>query len=372
MKILYVTTIGITMTFFKELIKQLLDEGHIVDILCNEETACVPSCYREWNCRVFHHTCSRSPFSKSNIQAVKQIKDVVRENKYDIVHCHTPVASIFTRLACRRLRKNGLKVFYTAHGFHFYKGAPLVNWLVYYPIEKLCSYFTDTLITINHEDYEFAQKHMKAKRVEYVPGVGIDVAKFRDTVIDRNLKREELGVPRDAFLLVSVGELNKNKNHEVVIRALAKLNNKNIHYVIAGSGPLKQCLLTLSEKLGVSDQVHLLGQRNDVAEIYKASDVCCFPSIREGLPVSVMEAMASKLPIIANLNRGTKDLLCDAKCGMLVRHNTVEDYSEKIAQILLDDIIREEMGNGAQRISVKYDHAIIVESVKSLYVCSLF
>lgn len=211
------------MIFFKDLVRELLNEGHTVDIMCNEEQEKVPECYREWGCKIYHHSCTRSPFSKGTFRAIREIREVVKENDYDIVHCHTPIASICTRLACRKLRKNGLRVMYTAHGFHFYKGAPLLNWLLYYPAEKLCARFTDVLITINREDYELAKRKMKAKQVEYVPGVGIDVERFKNTVINKAEKRKELSIPEDAFLLVSVGELNKNKNHEVVIRALVQI-----------------------------------------------------------------------------------------------------------------------------------------------------
>lgn len=309
MKILYVTTIGLTMGFFKDVIKELLDEGHTIDIACNEDDAKVPDCYREWGCKVHQISCSRSPFDIGNIKAIKELKQIVSNNCYDIVHCHTPIAGVCTRLACKKLRKDGLRVIYTAHGFHFYKGAPLKNWLVYYPIEKLCAHFTDVLITINHEDYELAKKKMKAKRIEYVPGVGIDVDKFKNTVVDKAAKRRELGIPEDAFLLLSVGELNKNKNHEVVIRAIAQIGDKNIHYMIAGKGPLKDYLLELASQLGVADQLHLLGYQNDIVGIYKSSDLYIHPSFREGLPASLMEAMASGLPCIVSFIRGNTDLI---------------------------------------------------------------
>lgn len=312
MKILYVTTIGITMTFFKSLIRELLDEGHTVDIMCNEQDEKVPECYHEWGCKVYHHSCSRSPFSKGNIDAIGQIKKLVKENEYDIVHCHTPIAAACTRVACRKLRKTTkLRVIYTAHGFHFYKGAPIQNWVIFYPIEKICSYFTDVLITINHEDFELAKKRMKAKKIEYVPGVGIDVDKFKNTVVDRAEKRKEIGVPEDCFLLMSVGELNENKNHQVIIRAMAEIENDKIHYIIAGVGHLDKYLMGLAEELKIADRVHLLGYRTDAAELYKTADLFCFPSIREGLPVSVMEAMASGLPMIVSDNRGTRSLLCE-------------------------------------------------------------
>ncbi len=365
MKILYVTTIGITMTFFKSLIKELLDEGHIVDIICNEQDEKVPECYREWGCKVYHHTCSRSPFSKGNIDAIGQIKKLVEENDYDIVHCHTPIAAACTRLACRKLRKKLMtKVFYTAHGFHFYKGAPIQNWLIFYPIEKLCSYFTDVLITINHEDYELAKKKMKAKKVEYVPGVGIDVDKFKNTVVDRAEKRREIGVPEDCFLLMSVGELNENKNHQVIIKAMAQIENNNIHYIIAGVGHLDKYLMELAEKLKIADRVHLLGYRTDVVELYKAADVCCFPSIREGLGLAAIEGIAAGVPLICAKNRGT---LCYADNNITAKVcANINDYRSAIVELYLNIDVREKLVKKGAEVLKQYDIHYINHRMKLL------
>ncbi len=311
MKILYITTIGGTMNFFKSVIRDLLDAGHTVDIATNEKTSQVPDCYREWGCEVYQINTSRSPLQKGNLKAIKQIKKIVADNHYDIVHCHTPVAAMCTRLACRKARKNGTKVFYTAHGFHFYKGAPLKNWLVFYTIEKICSRWTDLLITINKEDYDLAQKKMRAKKIVYVPGVGIDVEKFASAQADRSAKRQEIGVPENAFLLLSGGELSNRKNHQAIIRAMAQLKNPNVHYIIAGKGSLLEKLESLAKELGVDKQFHPLGHRRDVAELYKTADLFVFPSFQEGLPVSVMEARAAGLPIICSNIRGSVELVSE-------------------------------------------------------------
>ena len=317
MKILYITTIGDTMGFFQSIVKELLGAGNIVDLAANPNIGTLPGCFCAWGCRIYPLSCTRSPLDKNNLKAIREIRKIVSEGHYDIVHCHTPIAAMCTRIACRKLRKNGLKVFYTAHGFHFYQGAPLKNWLLYYPVEWLCAHWTDVLITINREDYARAKKHLHARRVEYVPGVGLDVSKFADAVADRVAKRREIRVPENAFLLLSVGELNGNKNHETVLRALAKLGNENIHYAIAGEGELKKYLSDTAKSLGVEERLHLLGQRSDVPELYKAADAYVHPSFREGLPVSVMEAMASGLPCILSRIRGSvdlaseKDILCD-------------------------------------------------------------
>jgi len=309
MRLLYITTIGATMGFFKTLIKELLDDGNVVDIATNEISYEVPKCYREWGCKVYGISCSRSPVDKGNLKAILEIKKIVVDGKYDIIHCHTPIASFCARVACKPLRKDGIRVIYTAHGFHFYSGAPIINWLVYFPIEWICSYWTDVLITINKEDYELSLKHMHAKKLEYIPGVGIDIEKFSNIVVDRKAKRVELGIPEEAYLILSVGELNENKNHEVVIKAIAERNDSSIHYAIAGRGELKSYLENLAKDLGIRPQLHLLGFREDVAELYKIADLFVLPSKREGLNVSLMEARASGIECKTSLIRGNIDIM---------------------------------------------------------------
>ncbi len=330
MKILYITTIGSTMSFFTSFIRHLLDEGHTVDIATNEKNSKVPACYREWDCIVYQIDTSRSPLDIGNLKAIGQIKQLAEKGQYDIVHCHTPIAAICTRLACRKVRRSGMKVFYTAHGFHFYKGAPLKNWLMYYPAEKICAHFTDVLITINKEDYALAQQKMKAKLVAYVPGVGIDLSKFGQATVDKATKRKELGVPPDATLLLSVGELNTNKNHETVIRAISDLN---VYYMIAGEGDLRGHLQRVINELGLTERVKLLGYRKDMTELYKTADIYLLPSIREGLNVSVMEAMASGLPVACGRIRGNTDLI-DENGGVLFEPQSVDECRDAISSII--------------------------------------
>ena len=351
MRILYVTTVGLTMIFFKDLVKELISEGNTVDIATNEDEYKVDTLYHELGCNIFQVDFSRSPLNKGNLKAFKQLKKLVSENHYDIVHCHTPVAGTITRLACRENRKGGLKVIYTAHGFHFYKGAPLKNWLLYYPIEKFCSRFTDVLITINHEDFELAKKKMKTKRIEYVPGVGVDVDKFANTVVDRAAKRRELGIPEDAFLLLSVGELNENKNHQIVIQALAELKNPNIHYMIAGKGPLHDYLLDLAKDSGVEKQVHLLSYRNDVAELYKTADVDVFPSIREGLGLAAVEGMAAGLPLICADNRGTREYAVHNENAIVCQHGNVKEFGSAILKLNHSRDIAMNFGNKGKKMA---------------------
>lgn len=367
MRILYITTIGSTMSFFKTFIKKLIDIGHVIDIACNFSQSDVPLEYREWGCAVYPIDTSRSPFNKGNMVAIKQIEKLVAENRYDIVHCHTPVAAMCTRVACRKARRFGTKVLYTAHGFHFYKGAPLKNWLLYYPVEKFCARYTDTLITINREDYEFAKRKLQAKRVEYVPGVGIDIDRFKNAQVDRIEKRREIGVPDSAFLIVSVGELNKNKNHEVVIRAIADLNNSNIHYAIAGRGDLHDYLSKLADNLGIKGQVHLLGYRTDIPELYKSADVCAFPSIREGLGLAAIEGMACGLPAVVADNRGTRDYVVPFENGFLIPCLDIEAYARVLSGLVKDTALCNRMGEKGKETSLAYDFSIINKEMDRIY-----
>ncbi len=334
MRILYVTTISITMnSFFKPHIEMLVREGNHVDIACNYKALALDNVYTQLGCHSYQIDFSRSPLSSENIKAYVQLKRVIKHGDYDIVHCHTPNASVITRVVCKKYRKkNGLKVFYTAHGFHFYRGAPKLNWLVYYPIEKLCSLFTDKLITINKEDYQLAKKKFKAIEVHYIPGVGVDLSKFENIQVDRDAKRREIGVPEDAFLLFSVGELNENKNHQIVIKALAEWKNPNVHYAIAGTGKLKNNLVTLAKLLGVEKQIHFLGYRSDVVSLYKISDLYVHPSFREGLPVSVMEALATGTTVLASNIRGCEDVVTDN----LFDPNDLNSLMEKLQNYCLN------------------------------------
>lgn len=350
------------MRFFKQLIKELVEEGHIVDIAANTSVSDVPNEYREWGCKIFPISCTRTPLNKGTFSAIKQLKRIVSEGNYDLVHCHTPIAAMCTRIACRKARKKGTKVYYTAHGFHFYKGAPLKNWLIYYPIENICSRFTDVLITINHEDYVLAKKKMKSKTIEYVPGVGIDVERFAGAAVDRNLKRDEIGVPRDAFFILSVGDLNHNKNHETVIRALSEFQNLSIHYVIAGKGNKKDFLEKLAEEKGVN--LHLIGFRQDIPELYKAADIFIFPSYREGLSVSVMEAMASGLPVICSQIRGNTDLI-NENGGILFNPTSITECAEAIRKIRSSNLTI--IGNYNFNIAHGFEVKRINEKMRFLY-----
>lgn len=306
----------------------------------------------------------REPLCYENLRCYKKLKSIMDEGGFSVIHCHTPVGGVVGRLAARKARKKGTRIIYTAHGFHFYKGAPVKNWLLYYLAEKFCSYFTDVLITINKEDFALAQRKMKAKCVEYVPGVGVDLEKFSKSTFDKAAKRRQLGIPEDAILLLSVGELIPRKNHETSIRAIADVN---AYYIIAGDGELRQQLQKLIDELGVGDRVKLLGYRNDVDDLYRASDVFVFPSFQEGLPVAVMEAMASGLPCVASHIRGNTDLLEDTEREFLCEPDNIMEYSEKLKILLQNDQLREKIGQDNMNTARKFGMEAVGNKMRNIY-----
>ncbi len=312
-QVLIVATVGRFLNFEKNSIELLKAKGYEVHCAANwclDEMDAVPQL------QVVRHQIdfARSPLSGTNLTAYRQLKALADAERFAFVHCHTPVGGVLTRLAMRRKQKAGTRILYTAHGFHFFKGAPLKNWLIFYPVEWLCAWWTDVLITINTEDYAFAKRHFHAKKIEYVPGVGIDLEKFAPSLDAAKKKRAELGVTEDEVMLLSVGELSERKNQELVIDALKELNLPCIRYFICGEGAFAERFALKIREYHMESQVTLLGHREDVAALCQAADLFVFPSVQEGLPVALMEAIAGKVPVLCSAIRGNRDLIIDKSC----------------------------------------------------------
>lgn len=308
----------------------------------------------------------RNPLKRGNLKAYRMLKETIDNGEYDIVHCHTPVGAILARLACRDARQKGTKVIYTAHGFHFFKGAPLLNWLIYFPAEWICAFMTDVLITINREDYLFAQKHMHARKIMYVPGVGVDFNRFGISPDRRNELRNSLGVKENEFLLLSVAELTKNKNQTMILDALHILNNPRIRFVSAGRGECMKALQAKVVDLGLSDTAAFLGYRNDANELYGAADAFVFPSFREGLSLALMESMASGIPSIVGKIRGNTDLITDGEEGLYIQFNA-KDLAEKIDLLYRNSELCEKLGKNAQNKVRQFGLQPVLDSVVKIY-----
>ncbi len=364
MRILYVTTIAATMEFFPKHFDMLQQMGHTLELACNCDKP-MPKVVEAFGLTSHPIPFSRNPLATENIAAFRALQRLIRKGNYDIVHCHTPNAAAITRLVCRKFRKSGLKVVYTAHGFHFYKGAPIANWVIFYPVEWLCAHWTDTLITINHEDYALAQKKMHAARVEYVAGVGMDVATFDDCAEDCSERRKTLDIPLEATVLLSVGELNENKNHETVIKALAALKQKDVYYLIAGAGDKLDDLERLVRELHLENRVKMLGYRRDIKELLHLADGFVFPSYREGLSVALMEAMSCKLPCAVSRIRGNVDLIDEEKGGYLFNPGSVEEATAAIRAMLTTD--RNSMGDWNHKKVQSFNTDTVLRQMHRIY-----
>lgn len=308
----------------------------------------------------------RNPLKPGNVKAYRMLRKIVEKEQFDLIYCHTPVGAMLARLAGISARKKGTKVIYMAHGFHFYNGAPLLNWMIYYPAEKFLSRFTDGLITINQEDYRRAQKFHAGKTI-LIPGVGIDLDKFQKKEPTRQEIRNKLGIPERKIILMSVGELTKRKNHMAVIEALACLEEYDILYVVCGDGPMKARLRARAEELGVRERVKLLGFRKDIAELHKMADIFVFPSLQEGLPVALMEAMASGLSIVATRIRGNEDLIQNNRGGYLVKAQDSKQLAEAISKMIKNPEQRDKMEKRNLEIIKHYGQDAVLQKMKEFF-----
>ncbi|WLR49127.1 glycosyltransferase family 4 protein [Halobacillus litoralis] len=313
----------------------------------------------------------RSPLAQKNIEAYKILKHLIDKNQYQIVHCHTPMGGTLARLAARSARKRGTKVIYTAHGFHFCKGAPLANWFLYYPIEWKLAFYTDCLITINQEDYQLAQKRFKTKHIEHVHGVGVDTDEFKPlSPVEKMKARESFGYKPNDFLLFYAAEFNKNKNQKLLIQALALLKKDvpKARLLLAGEGCTWAECKQLAKKLGVENMVDFLGYRNDIKEIVSICDAVAASSLREGLPVNIMEAMACSTPVVAIDNRGHRELVKDNVNGWVLPKNEVIEFSKKLKLIAEIEDVKEKLGANARNMILnKYSTNRVIKQNSRIY-----
>lgn len=338
MKRLLITSTDLMMIqFLVPHVRYLSEHGFQVDIGCSEvggRMEDVREAVAGFAGNVYPLRLERSPFSPANRRGYGDLRRLLKKEHYDIIWTNEPVMGVMTRLAARSSRKKGTKVVYMCHGFHFYKGAPLPSWLIYYPIERLMSHHCDAIVTMNQED-SLRARSFSCKKIYKIPGVGVDLEKFRPPAAKdvRGEKRKELGIPEDAYVLLSVGELTTRKNQTVALSAMEKLRDPSVHYVLCGRGDRQPELEAQARSLGLADRVHFLGYRMDVAQIYRMADCFVFPSLHEGLPFALMEAMYCGLPIVCSRIRGNVDLIDDPEGGILCDTHSADSFCQALKDI---------------------------------------
>ncbi len=306
---------------------------------------------------------ARSPYRlDKHLRAYAKLRRLLETEQYDLIHTHTPTGGVVTRLAAKPLRRKQKRqhqpktpLLYTAHGFHFYRGASPLNWLLFYPIEKWLARDTDVLLTINHEDEARAKKHFRARSVERLDGVGVDLAKFRPASKARKSHlRKQHGYQDNDFILIYAAELNKNKDQKFVIENAKKLANAipSLKILLAGKGAEQKKLKQLVKNLGLQKNVKFLGYRKDLDELYQLSDVVISASRREGLGLSVLEGMASGLPAVVRDNRGHREIITDDQVGRLFQ--TGADFQAAIIELQSDPDKRRRMGQAAAKTAERF------------------
>jgi glycosyltransferase involved in cell wall biosynthesis len=366
-KILYITTLSRTINaFLVPHIEKLINVGNQVDCACYIDED-IDKNLAALGVRFFHVPFTRNPLHPGNLKAFLGLIKIQNDYQYDIVHVHTPIAALYGRLLKTRFEE--LKTVYTVHGFHFYSGAPMLNWGIYYPIEKIMAHFTDTIITMNYEDYERAQK-LKVKKTHKVNGVGVDLSSYNLNLYRKEETRRKLNLREDDFVIIMIAEVNKNKNHLQMIDSIQILKEKGIDVkvICAGDGPLLNEMQRVISMRMLDENIKLLGPREDINELITACDIGILMSYREGLPRNIMELMACKKPVIGTNIRGIRDLVENGVTGYLVNINDSKETAGKIEILLKDMSLREAMGSRAYEVIKEYEVNKVVDSLAGVYI----
>lgn len=369
-KVLLVATVQSHIAQFHRPLAEVLHKyGYEVHVAANDNLYLKNGLKLDFVDKVFNVPFSRSPKSMDNVMAYKQLKRILDSDHYDVVHCNTPMGGFVTRLAARDARKKGTKVFYTAHGFHFYKGAPKKNWMVFYPIERFFSRLTDVLITITREDYKLASEKFRCK-VEHMHGVGVDGNRYFHVSIEDKLSlRERMGYKPTQKLILCIGELNINKNQTMAIKAMHKVveHYRDALLVIAGNGPREAFLKDFIRQEGLENNVQMIGYVTNLQDYQHVVDVqvCC--SKREGLPLNVVESMLSGNPVIASLNRGHRELIESGKTGYIVPVNDSDAMAEKVLIMLQDEEAKQNIEKNALEFAQQYTFVNVKKELERIY-----
>lgn len=348
--------------------------GASVDIACNFElgnsvssdTICAfKNRLAEMNIACYQIDFTRNPFDfGSHIKAYRTLSALIASNKYRFVHCHGPISGAIARLAAR---KHGIPAIYTAHGFHFFTGSPKQYWVLYYPIEKYLSKFTDVLLTINNQDYNLAKQRFKMKHLVKIPGVGVDMDLFVPNPAVRNNVREAFSFSDNDFALISVGEINENKNHIAVIEAMRLISVPTLHYLVVGQGPQEVFLKSRTEIFGLQDRVHFLGYRSDVHELLCAADLFVFPSLREGLGLAAIEALSTGVPVVGSNVGGIPEYVVDGVNGYLINPNIPSTIADAVMSLIANKEKRKSMEEVARQSVAAFSSTNVDSKMRQIY-----
>lgn len=370
MKVLLIATVQSHICqFHKPLVAMLHEHGCEVHVAARDNLAEKNGLKLNFVERVFDVPFQRSPFSLKNLSAYRQIKQIIQAENYDVIHCNTPVGGVLGRLAARKARRTGTKVFYTAHGFHFYRGAPIKNWLFWYPVEMIMSHFCDKLIAITEEDYQLAKQRFFC-HIEHIHGVGVYPERFHVlTDVEQLALRKKENLDEKDYVALCVGELNTNKNQDKLISAAAQLRKAipGLKVLLAGNGAREEEYRRQINEFGLHETVRLLGYRTDLERITPIANLVVSCSRREGLPLNILEAMLCCKPVVASHNRGHDELVEERKTGFLVRPDNVDAYADRIAELYRDPSLALYMGENGKKKAQLYTAEAVTAELRDIY-----
>ena len=358
------TTVSMISNFMVPHIQWLVQQGAVVDCYSNTDNFDCSNLDME-NVNVYHIPFTRSPFTMSNLKGYKQLKKYFKENKYDLVSCMQPVGGVMGRMIAKKFK---VPCLYTAHGFHFFKGCPLKNKLIYKTIEKHFAKYTDVLVTINEEDYQSALK-FKAKKVYKINGIGVDLSTYKiNKDLDKVKFKKSLGLEKDDFIITSIGELNENKNTYRLLECIKNIDNPKVKYLICGRGPLQEKYEKYIKENNLQDRVKVLGYRKDIPDILTIADVYIMPSYREGLSKSMMEAMCCGAPIVCSKIRGNIDLVGgDGIGGYMCNPSSTEEFTEAILKVLNNTEEVKDFTKRNKEFIKNFDIKVVLKQMEEIY-----
>lgn len=354
-RILITSTDLMMIQFLVPHVINLADNGYEIEIACSDVGGKIEQIKKKLKNivkKIYIVKLQRNPFTLKNFRGYKEMQQIINNGNYDIIWTNEPVMGVITRLAAKLARKRGTTVLYMVHGFHFFTGAPIINWMIYYPVEKMMAKYADIIVTVNHEDYKRARS-MNVKRVEYIHGIGINTDRLSSKNNSVDI-RKELELSPEDFLIISVGELNKNKNQKVIIKALAEIKDLKIHYILCGKGDQLEVLKRQARVTDLDQNVHFLGYRTDVLNICRQADIYVMPSYREGLPVASLEAMYCGRPLLTSNIRGLVDVMEDGVSGYMYSPDDYKGFADGICKLLGAQELRKKMGKRNQEYVKQY------------------
>jgi len=365
-KILFVANISKhILRFHIPYLKWFQENGYETHVAANGEEE-IPFCNVKHNVPIV-----RSPFSLKNIKAHKILKKIIEENNFVLVHGHTPMGGVLARTASATSRRKGTKVLYTAHGFHFFKGAPLKNWLLYYPMEKYLASFSDVIITINEEDYNLLfEKNFNTPSKFTIKGIGVDAGRFSPVSPFRKSElRKQLGYNDSQFILIYVGEFIYRKNHRFIIDSVSKLAQHipNLKILFAGRGILLEEMKQYAIRKNVNEIIDFLGFRTDIQDIMSISDIGISASRHEGLGLNLAEEMFLGLPIVATEDRGHREMVEPEVNGFLFKQNNSTEFCEYVSMLYQDKDKRERFGKKSIELTQKFSLENAIASMAEIY-----